>query len=252
MAIPRKQIGWSQESNLLWEISRQMEKLTGVAYNSGGGGSALIIKNQGTNVTTAATSIDFTGDGVTTTAVGTDVTVNIPGPAYKVYTALLSQTGGDETFAIDTGLLTVGVTYKINNDSPGMDFTNVGAPTNTLYSSFVATGTTPTSWGANEGSGNATLTYNNGAPVVTVLENTIGNIYWTYEGVGVYNANLIGAFNEQKTFALISNPNAAYTSAGTCYSSVTIDFVQLTTLDSTFANSDDLLYLNTIEIRVYY
>ena len=38
MAIGRKQIGWSQESNLLWEISRQMEKLTGVAYNSGGGG----------------------------------------------------------------------------------------------------------------------------------------------------------------------------------------------------------------------
>ena len=38
MAIPRKQIGWSQESNLLWDISRQMEKLTGVAFNSGGGG----------------------------------------------------------------------------------------------------------------------------------------------------------------------------------------------------------------------
>ena len=41
MAIPRKQIGWSQESNLLWEISRQMEKLTGVAFNSGGGGGGV-------------------------------------------------------------------------------------------------------------------------------------------------------------------------------------------------------------------
>jgi hypothetical protein len=25
-----KQIGWSQESNLLWEVSRQLEKLTKV------------------------------------------------------------------------------------------------------------------------------------------------------------------------------------------------------------------------------
>lgn len=37
MAIPRKQIGWSNESNLLWQISSQLEKLTGVAYTSGGG-----------------------------------------------------------------------------------------------------------------------------------------------------------------------------------------------------------------------
>lgn len=42
MAIPRKQIGWSNESNLLWQISSQLEKLTGVAYNSGGGGVAGI------------------------------------------------------------------------------------------------------------------------------------------------------------------------------------------------------------------
>jgi len=27
MAIPNKQIGWSQESNLLWEISRQLDRL---------------------------------------------------------------------------------------------------------------------------------------------------------------------------------------------------------------------------------
>jgi hypothetical protein len=27
MAIPNKQIGWSQESNLLWQISKQLEQL---------------------------------------------------------------------------------------------------------------------------------------------------------------------------------------------------------------------------------
>lgn len=27
MSIPNKQIGWSQESNLLWQISKQLEQL---------------------------------------------------------------------------------------------------------------------------------------------------------------------------------------------------------------------------------
>jgi hypothetical protein len=27
MSIPNKQIGWSQESNLLWEISKQLDQL---------------------------------------------------------------------------------------------------------------------------------------------------------------------------------------------------------------------------------
>jgi len=30
MAIPSRQIGWSTKSNLLWEISKQLERLTGV------------------------------------------------------------------------------------------------------------------------------------------------------------------------------------------------------------------------------
>jgi len=35
MAIPSRQIGWGTEENLLWEISKQLESLTGVAYNVG-------------------------------------------------------------------------------------------------------------------------------------------------------------------------------------------------------------------------
>lgn len=30
MAIPSRQIGWSTKSNLLWQISKQLERLTGV------------------------------------------------------------------------------------------------------------------------------------------------------------------------------------------------------------------------------
>jgi hypothetical protein len=34
MAIPNRQIGWSQESNLLWEISRELDQLTKVVSAS--------------------------------------------------------------------------------------------------------------------------------------------------------------------------------------------------------------------------
>lgn len=30
MAIPSKQIGWSQESNLLWEIAKEIEQINGI------------------------------------------------------------------------------------------------------------------------------------------------------------------------------------------------------------------------------
>jgi len=36
MAIPSRQIGWGTEENLLWEVSKQLEQLTNVTYNSGG------------------------------------------------------------------------------------------------------------------------------------------------------------------------------------------------------------------------
>lgn len=37
MSVPNRQIGWSQESNLLWEITKQMDRLTKVVSASGGG-----------------------------------------------------------------------------------------------------------------------------------------------------------------------------------------------------------------------
>jgi hypothetical protein len=44
-----------------------------------GGGSAITVDDEGTPLTTALTSLDFVGNGVTATAVGDDVTVTIPG-----------------------------------------------------------------------------------------------------------------------------------------------------------------------------
>jgi hypothetical protein len=176
---------------------------------------------------------------------------------YKVYTALLTQSGGDDPLSIDSGLLTLGVTYVINNDSTGMDFTNVGAPNNNLGISFVATGTTPSSWGANEGTFNGTLVYNTGAPVVTVLENTIGNIWFTYNGVGYYQVNSNELFTADKTTVILS-PNLYIETDTDVYT----NYVSWSSLESNLsiitaynnAYQDSTLNYNgnvMLEIRVY-
>jgi len=48
-----------------------------IEINAAGGGS-LTVKDEGVDLTTSASSINFTGVGVTATTVGNDVTVNIP------------------------------------------------------------------------------------------------------------------------------------------------------------------------------
>ena len=44
-----------------------------------GGGSDLVVKDEGSNISTAATSFDFVGSGVTATNSSNDITVTIPG-----------------------------------------------------------------------------------------------------------------------------------------------------------------------------
>lgn len=130
----------------------------------------------------------------------------IPSSKYKVYTALLTQSGGDNLLDIFDGNLTIGVTYKIflNEGLDGQwDFTNVGAPNNLENTSFVATGTTPNSWGNNIGS--AGLLYNTGAPIATVLENTIGNVWFIYQDVGIYSLDSIELFTSDKTYLYIQS-----------------------------------------------
>ena len=122
---------------------------------------------------------------------------------YKVYTALLTQSGGNNLQQLIGTSLTIGVTYQIQelDGVSGWDFINVGAPNNDVGTYFVATGTTPNSWTS------AQLEYNTGAPVVTVLENTIGNVWFTYSGVGDYTIDSPGLFTNSKTFFLLTNPN---------------------------------------------
>lgn len=179
-------------------------------------------------------------------------TLMAPEPNYKVYTALVSQTGTDEPLGIDTGSLTIGVTYYIETDSPGMDFTNVGAPNNIAgeYTYFVATGTTPASWGSNEDTENNTLVYNLGAPTVIVLENTIGNIWFTYNGVGNYYVNSNELFTQFKTYYSFLNITDSDTNQKNG-----LQFISVAEMVIISANGettvDDLLIMTPIEIRVY-
>jgi len=171
MAIPRKQIGWSQESNLLWEISRQMEKLTGVAFNSGGG-SALTIKDDGTTLTTAATSIDFTGAGVTVTNVGTAVTVDIPG-------------GGGGGVESVTGLNTdntdpLNPIVQISVD--GTTITGDGTPGNPLVSSG-GTGTVSVDGVTIGGDGSAGSPLYTTMPVYNAIDLSSANYNISTEGI---------------------------------------------------------------------
>lgn len=123
----------------------------------------------------------------------------VNGKSYKVFTALLSQNGPSNTGILlsqNSPNLVVGVTYQIQDyGGSGWDFTNVGAPNNDLFTSFIATGTVPNSWGTD-----GQLAYNTGAPIVAVvLENTIGNVWFEYENIGRYAMKSDGLLPFEKT-----------------------------------------------------
>lgn len=171
---------------------------------------------------------------------------------YKVYTALLTQSGESASVNIKEGTLTVGVTYIILFKTIGMDFTNVGAPNNDVGTSFVATGTTPNNWGI--GPKNK-LGYNTGAPVVTVLENTIGNIWFSYEGAGYYKVSSEpeSLFTVGKTVSFIGSvgDDVAGASYGFLRSSGRPSIFFILTKDSSNLDANGVLNNASIEIRVY-
>lgn len=215
MGLPNRQIGWSQESNLLWYILSQLKKLTSVVFS----------------LKEAAT------------------------PKYKVFTALLTQSGGGFLDQLDSSTptqnVTKGVTYTITNASDG-DFLNVGAPNNIKGTSFVATNNDiPTSWGES----GAALVYDTGAPVVTVLENTIGNIYFKYVTTGLYEILSNELFTENKTSIIIGPiySNGELDKPGVATFEINSQSqISLATIDiETLLREDSMLVNSAIEIRVY-
>ena len=184
-----------------------------------------------------------------------DLAAQIAPPApvlpYKVYTALLTQSGGSEINTINSGQLVKGVTYFFGvSVAVEWDFSNVGGPVFPESFSFVATDNAePNNWGT------ANLQYNLGAPVVTVLENTIGNIWFTYHGVGYYDINKDSNFEQNKTFVILTNNLSG--NVGIIGQNMALGFecygdnvIQLTTaVDNAYENG--VLFNTPIEIRVY-
>lgn len=168
---------------------------------------------------------------------------------YNVYSSLLTQIGGSVQLTISRGVVEKGVTYSVLAKNPftAWDFTNVGGPIYPENYSFVAT-----SSDAPNNYGNASLHYNTGAPVVTVLENTIGNIWFTYDTVGNYSIYSNGLFTENKTtFSIIlmgDDLASGYLCRGYIKEPKSCGIVTGDILTS----YDDVLNFKTpIEIRVY-
>jgi hypothetical protein len=194
------------------------------------------------------------------------IVVNNPGPqgpvgpqgaplSYKVYTALLTQSGGDSP-DYDNGIyFTVGMTYTIIQ-KPGTssytlgDFTNVGAPNNEIGTSFIATSSdTASNWGTN-----IDVSWNSGAPIATVLENTIGNIWFTYEQPGYYRINSNGLFTVNKTYPDLKNVFGSQWNKNIWESieeSLLPDVLTMVNYNSADSVFEDGIEKFRIEIRVY-
>jgi len=54
------------------------KSITFTSTGGGGGAANVVVKDEGTTLTSAVTSIDFTGGGVTATASGSNVTISVP------------------------------------------------------------------------------------------------------------------------------------------------------------------------------
>ena len=87
------------------------------------------------------------------------------------------------------------------------------------------------------------------APVATVLENTIGNIWFTYNTIGEYQINSNGLFIIDKTWVVCPANTGQGDTNIVGVSDVNI--IDLATSNSSNTLQDDLLSTTSIEIRVY-
>ena len=160
-------------------------------------------------------------------------------PTYKVYTALLTQSGGDGPDEADNFPLIIGTTYQITDNSGGADFTTAGSPNNEVGTYFVATSSI-----VNWGNDNASVSWNTGAPVVIVLENSLGVApTYKYNDVGEYIINTVMSFNFNKIAFIFGNGGFAVNPDIGSYEGGNEMFF--------FTPNDNQLYNYPIEIRVY-
>ena len=105
MAIPSRQIGWGTEENLLWQISKQLEAINGVAYNSGGSGGDGTSGSSGTSggsgTSGSAGTSGLTGSSGSSGVTGTS---GLSGDRYNTESVSSFTLGTGGTITIGTGL----------------------------------------------------------------------------------------------------------------------------------------------------
>jgi hypothetical protein len=108
MSIPNRQIGWSQESNLLWQVASQLEELTCVTCN--------IMGTSGTSGTSGYDGDRFRTTSTTEFTLGVSTTIVVePGLAYTpaqdiiiTYNVGNHQTCTVVSYDINTGVMVIG------------------------------------------------------------------------------------------------------------------------------------------------
>lgn len=160
----------------------------------------------------------------------------------------VTQAGSSDVQQITSGSTTKGVTYLINN-SGDSDYTICGAPNNDTGTMFIGNGEEPV-WGSS-----GELKYDNGAPVINVLKNTLGNVWFTYSDVGLYNVNnsLYSLYNSSTIIQNGGDFSQMYDIKG----DITIGSdpenpsnLRIITYDSENNLTNDILKNTTIHIRV--
>lgn len=158
----------------------QQGRITAVSNGSAGsgGGSALVVRDEGTQVTAAAASVNFTGAGVTTTSDASgNVTVNVPGA---------SGGGG--------GLTAYSFTVTLDNASTPVPATF---------------GNVPAGWTITiTSAGNFTVNHNLGTDVVPFIAGIYG--YNNTSFPNAYNQRLFNATSKTVSAGFYSQGNAFY------------------------------------------
>src|SRR3972149_6621969 len=134
--------------------------------------------------------------------------------------------------ALVAGDIQAGTIYTLTFDGTNFQIDNSGYAASSFYKKYIAVLTQVAT----------------GAPIASILENTIGAIVFSRTGAGSYRATLSGAFVLGKTFAYgISTPS----NVGFSIEHNSINLISFTT--STFGGvlSDDCLTNNAFEIRIY-
>lgn len=89
-------------------------------------------------------------------------------------------------------------------------------------------------------------------PVAIVLENTIGDIIWSYINTGEYVGTLTGAFTTDKTAGFLgSNLTLPGQKGMLNIANTDINSINVQTFDIDNLSSNDILYYTFLEVRVY-